>query len=280
MRKLLIPLLLASAIASPALADPNMYSGRQHASSDREQSGDDARAEHRQAREERSSDADRAQSSRMARSDRQMEVRQQAVDQGASAGFAARADRRDTFRAARQAQRADQFGASQPERIEQTQERFQNRHNRDQIRDAGDLRQSDRPVPRVMRNPVRVVSDTPREGTQPPLRNLTRSTRAVEWNTNWRHNGRYDWQDYRRHHRSSFHLGFYYDPYGWGYQPYSIGSRLWPSYYGSRYQINDPWQYRLPYAPPGYVWVRYWNDALLIDTWTGQVVDEIPNFFW
>ena len=24
--------------------------------------------------------------------------------------------------------------------------------------------------------------------------------------------------------------------------------------------------YRLPYAPPGYVWVRYWNDALLVDT--------------
>jgi Ni/Co efflux regulator RcnB len=38
--------------------------------------------------------------------------------------------------------------------------------------------------------------------------------------------------------------------------------------------------YRLPYAPAGYVWIRYWNDALLVDTWSGQVVDMIPNFFW
>jgi len=28
------------------------------------------------------------------------------------------------------------------------------------------------------------------------------------------------------------------------------------------------------------VWVRYWNDALLVDTWTGDVVDAIQNFFW
>jgi len=28
------------------------------------------------------------------------------------------------------------------------------------------------------------------------------------------------------------------------------------------------------------VWVRYWNDAVLVDTWTGQVVDVVHNFFW
>jgi hypothetical protein len=38
--------------------------------------------------------------------------------------------------------------------------------------------------------------------------------------------------------------------------------------------------YRLPYAPPGTRWIRYWNDALLVDVYTGEVVDEIPNFFW
>ena len=42
---------------------------------------------------------------------------------------------------------------------------------------------------------------------------------------------------------------------------------------------SDP-KYGLPYAPPGYQWVRYYDDALLVDTWSGQVVDVINNFFW
>src|SRR5690348_18404299 len=126
-----------------------------------------------------------------------------------------------------------------------------------------------------------VVSNTPRPGTQPPLRaDRYRRGGDTHWDTNWRHNGRYDWHNYRHHHRSLFHLGLYYDPYGWGYQPFSIGWRLWPSYYSRDYWINDPWMYRLPYAPPGYVWVRYWNDALLVDRWSGTVVDVIPGFFW
>jgi Ni/Co efflux regulator RcnB len=55
---------------------------------------------------------------------------------------------------------------------------------------------------------------------------------------------------------------------------------MWPSYFGSRYWISDPWRYRLPPAYGPYRWVRYHNDALLIDTWTGQVVDVIYHFFW
>jgi hypothetical protein len=125
-----------------------------------------------------------------------------------------------------------------------------------------------------------VVSDTPKPGTQPPLPTTTRTTPAPTWSTNWRHNSKYDWYNWRRHHYSWFHLGFYYDPFGWSYSPYQIGWRLWPAYYGDRYWISDPWYYRLPYAPPGYQWVRYYDDALLVDLWSGQVVDVIYNFFW
>jgi len=46
------------------------------------------------------------------------------------------------------------------------------------------------------------------------------------------------------------------------------------------YQIWRMGYYGLPYAPPGAVWVRYWNDALLVDTWSGEVIDVIPDFFW
>jgi Ni/Co efflux regulator RcnB len=132
-----------------------------------------------------------------------------------------------------------------------------------------------------------VIGSIPRPGAQPPLPTTTRQSRtrlssvtAQHWRNNWRSDHRYDWHNHRHHHRSLFHLGFYYDPFGWGYQRYSIGSRLWPSYYRSSFWLNDPWQYRLPYAPPGYRWIRYYDDAILIDTWDGQVVDVIYNFFW
>ena len=100
------------------------------------------------------------------------------------------------------------------------------------------------------------------------------------WRTDWRNNHHYDWRNHRRHHRSIFHLGFYFDPFGWNYHRYGIGWRMWPSYYSSNYWLNDPYQYRLPYAPFPYRWVRYYNDALLVDTYTGQVVDVIYDFFW
>ena len=133
-----------------------------------------------------------------------------------------------------------------------------------------------------------VSGSVPQQGMRPPLPTNTRqsganrlsSVTAQHWRNHWRSDHRYDWRNHRHRHRSLFHLGFYYDPFGWGYQRYSIGSRLWPNFYRSSYWLNDPWQYRLPYAPPGYRWIRYYDDAVLVDMWDGQVVDVIYNFFW
>jgi len=122
------------------------------------------------------------------------------------------------------------------------------------------------------------VGSVPRQGTQPALRYQGHRD-SVRWNTNWRSDHRYDWRDRRRHHRSLFHIGLYVDPFGWGYQRFNVGWRLYPDYYQQGYWI-DPAMYGLPYPPPGLQWVRYWNDALLVDTFTGQIVDQIPGFFW
>ena len=100
------------------------------------------------------------------------------------------------------------------------------------------------------------------------------------WDRDWRRDRRYDWSNYRNRYRSIFRLGRYYDPYGWGYRRFSIGFSLWPSYYGSSFWLNDPWQYRLPPAYGPYRWVRYFDDALLVDIYTGRVVDVIHNVFW
>src|SRR5437868_657881 len=86
--------------------------------------------------------------------------------------------------------------------------------------------------------------------------------RSGSWNRDWRNDRRYDWRNYRDRHRSTFRLGVYFDPFGYGYRPYDIGYRLAPAYFGQRYWI-DPAMYQLPYPPPGTQWVRYWNDAVL-----------------
>ncbi|MGE5562230.1 MAG: RcnB family protein [Bacillota bacterium] len=282
MRKFLIFLLLASAAASPALAGPRDFTDRQQAREDRQQAREDrqqAREDRVQVREDRSADRPTFVAPR---AERDMQPRQQLVERPQfSAPDGARQPRVDfdALRAERDARR-DSLATQRDQRIEQVQQRIQQRQQ--DLRDARDLRQSTRPTPNVFRDrhPL-IVSDTPRPGTQPPLRtDIRRPTQQVQWNTSWRNDHRYDWHNYRRHHRSIFHLGFYYDPFGWGYSPYQIGWRLWPAYYSNRYWINDPWMYRLPYAPPGYVWVRYWDDALLVDTWSGTVVDVIPDFFW
>lgn len=100
------------------------------------------------------------------------------------------------------------------------------------------------------------------------------------WSSDWRRDHRYDWRSYRSRYGSLYRLGRYYDPYGWGYRRFSIGYNLWPSYYGSSSWLNDPWQYRLPPAYGPYRWVRYYDDALLVNIYSGQVVDVIHNFFW
>jgi Ni/Co efflux regulator RcnB len=284
MRRILISILLAGAAASPALAQDH---GRWH--------NDQSQSDRQQTKEERS----------QAREERQ-QAREQAHQERFNGGGnfeRPQPNGEPQFESHHQVQGGERGGwdrsrfervnnAPQQPVVEQqndaTSRQFE-RHDRSGFagdrphwtRGDGDLRQSGRPVPNVMRtrNPL-IVSQTPREGTQPPLRADSYRRTTTNWSTNWRYNDRYDWRRWRDRHHSTFHIGIYYDPFGWSYRPYQIGWRLWPSYYSSRYWINDPWQYRLPYAPPGYVWVRYWDDALLVDTWSGEVVDVIHNFFW
>ncbi|MFN3726375.1 MAG: RcnB family protein [Allosphingosinicella sp.] len=103
-----------------------------------------------------------------------------------------------------------------------------------------------------------------------------------EWRRDWRNDRRYDWNGYRNQNRFIFRLNPYYSPYGYGYgyRRFGIGSVIDSLLFGRNYWISDPWQYRLPPAPPGYQWVRYYNDVILVDTWNGRVVDVIYDFFW
>jgi len=113
----------------------------------------------------------------------------------------------------------------------------------------------------------------------------------------WRDNhGRYwynerSWYDhYRADHfryrdgryfsRQRFSIGFYYAP--WGYSPRFWLRDWWLpiSYYDDRYVIYDFWRFELYEPPYGCRWIRVGNDALLVDRFTGDVVDVVYDLYW
>jgi hypothetical protein len=102
------------------------------------------------------------------------------------------------------------------------------------------------------------------------------------WRNEWRVDRRYDWRNYRDQNRRLFHAPRYVPPrnYGWGYRAFSVGFRLDPYFFAPTYWLDNPWDYRLPPAYGPYRWVRYYNDVLLVDIETGEVVDVIRDFFW
>ncbi|MFV0622388.1 RcnB family protein [Sphingomonas sp. ac-8] len=102
------------------------------------------------------------------------------------------------------------------------------------------------------------------------------------WSRSWRNDRRYDWNGYRQANRTVYRLPRYYPPsgYHYGYRRFSVGLTLGSMLYGSGYWINDPYSYRLPPADGPYRWIRYYNDALLVDLDSGEVVDVVYDLFW
>lgn len=102
------------------------------------------------------------------------------------------------------------------------------------------------------------------------------------WDRDWRRDNRYDWMRHRDRYRHVYRLPSYRTPYGWnhGYRSFSVGIYLNSLLFADRYWIDDPWSYRLPPAYGPLRWIRYYDDALLVDIRDGYVVDVIYNFFW
>ena len=273
MRKLSLFLLLATAAAAPALAQANDdRRGR-----DNRESSDD-QSESRQQRGSESK-AQRAPERRGpdARAQRQFggqrSERNQAKQQGST--------ERIREHVLQQRLQRQQAASSRSGRDGDVQAR---RRGSDGVRGQAQTnwRERERTVRTIpdTRPTTTQRSTSRRDGFQGRDRRDYRDGNYNRWSHNWRNDRRYDWRSHRNRYRSNFRVGIYYDPFGWNYRRWSIGSRLFPSYYRSSYWLNDPWQYRLPPAYGPYRWVRYWNDALLVNTYTGEVVDVIHGFFW
>ena len=68
-----------------------------------------------------------------------------------------------------------------------------------------------------------------------------------------------------------FAVGHYYWPQGYGYMRYSIGDSLPQQFWLQQYFINDFADYGLQPPPPGYQWVRYGPDLMLVNLGSGAV---------
>jgi hypothetical protein len=79
---------------------------------------------------------------------------------------------------------------------------------------------------------------------------------------------------------SSFHAAPFYYPGGWGYRRWTVGQILPGLFLSQGYFIGNWAAYGLGPPPPGLQWVRYGPDALLVNVYTGQVVDTVYGVFW
>lgn len=132
----------------------------------------------------------------------------------------------------------------------------------------GEVRDSRRDV----REERRELRDAYRDGDRRDIREERRDVARAE-----REYAK-DLRDYRRTHPRVYARGHWNAPFR--YHRWERGVGIAPRYYGARYAINDPWRYRLPRPARHQMWVRHYDDVLLVNTRTGRIADVYYNFFF
>ena len=70
----------------------------------------------------------------------------------------------------------------------------------------------------------------------------------------------------------SYKIGPYHAPAGWAPHHWAYGQTLPRAYWAAQYFLSDYWLFSLEVPPVGAEWVRDGDDALLIDTNTGEIL--------
>jgi Ni/Co efflux regulator RcnB len=70
----------------------------------------------------------------------------------------------------------------------------------------------------------------------------------------------------------SFKVGPYHRPHGWVAHHWGYGQILPRAYWAPEYILADYWLFALEVPPAGYEWVRDNNDALLVSTESGEIL--------
>lgn len=147
-------------------------------------------------------------------------------------------------------------------------------------RDRQDIRREQRQLDRAReRGDWRDMREQRRD-LREARRDFREDRRALRDRRQWQRDRR-EWRDdmqrWRAGHRDLYARGGWRAPFR--YQSFRVGGRIAPAYYGPRYVIADPWRYRLPGAPGAARWVRHYDDALLVDTRRGVVLDVVRRFY-
>ena len=72
----------------------------------------------------------------------------------------------------------------------------------------------------------------------------------------------------------------YRRPYGYYVRSWGFGDILPRGWYGQGYWVDNFFDYGLPWPPPGYHWVRVGFDVLLVDDYSGRVMQVVRDIFW
>jgi Ni/Co efflux regulator RcnB len=105
-------------------------------------------------------------------------------------------------------------------------------------------------------------------------------TNGNDWNRN--HRRGFDVTQYRRNFKSPqrFRIGIYHAPRGYYYRRWHYGERLPISFWARDYWLLDYIAFGLFAPPPGFIWVRYGPDALLINEETGEIIQVRYDVFY
>jgi Ni/Co efflux regulator RcnB len=69
-------------------------------------------------------------------------------------------------------------------------------------------------------------------------------------------------------------------PRGFGYRRFRLGERVPSVFLAPLYFLTDFTTYGLAPPPPGYIWIREGSDAVLIDRYSGEVVQVEYDIFY
>ncbi len=85
---------------------------------------------------------------------------------------------------------------------------------------------------------------------------------------------------YRGRTLGQVHVAPFVYPDGWGYRRWAVGAVLPPLFLVPDYYYDDWEDLGLEPPPPGFQWVRYGPDLLLVDTSTGEIADVVYGVFY
>jgi Nickel/cobalt transporter regulator len=84
---------------------------------------------------------------------------------------------------------------------------------------------------------------------------------------------------FRGHPINRVHLSPFVYPHGWAYRRWAVGAILPPLFLAPAYYYTDWATLGLDPPQPGFQWVRYGPDLLLVNVTTGAVVDTVYGVF-